>query len=720
MNRRLGIFLGILAALALSVKCWAAPERSQPGVAAFASEALQRHRPLFETNLLERLDSLNRRIREAERQLRQAPHAAAQEEAAAELAELARETAQALESAPGAVRLFPSADGGRAAPLAAVELPGRRGGMLLRIGDVEDSHEFLSIRYDFSNHSHHRLTIEVNPHAATWVLLGFENAPRERSHWELEIRSAAGASTIFPLDLVTPAPGALQVTILSDETGAPAPAMVQLVWKRDGEDFRPANALDFAPQFDRQGTFLGPRRANYPGKWAGRYWCVPGPFHMEAPAGEWEIRILRGIEYAPVVDSFAVAPGETVTRTYRPERWTNMAERGWYSGDDHVHGQLLSDRDADNLMTWIRAEDVRVANVVKMGDIHRTWFEQRGFGERYRVERDGHVLSPGQECPRTHGQLGHTIHMNISRMIRDTTRYFLYDTVFEQVKADGGLSGYAHVNTGLFHVHRDMTMNIPRGLVDFVELLQFTELGTGLYYEFLNLGFPVTASAGSDVPWGGTVGEVRVYAFVGDEPFSADRWFDAVARGRTFVTNGVMVDLRVDDALPGDQLTLEEDRPLRIRASAWGDARRLLPARLEVVVNGEVVREAVGGEGKERLELEFDLPAGFGCWIAVRAEGDDDSRAHTTPVYAVRPPYRFWKLEAVDALIDARLESLSQIEEIVKDAIARRAAGEAELDRATRELAVQGRELMQRVDAARALYEDLRAQAAQERRLQNE
>ena len=110
--------------------------------------------------------------------------------------------------------------------------------------------------------------------------------------------------------------------------------------------------------------------------------------------------------------------------------------------------------------------------------------------------------------------------------------------VFDAVHAQGGLTGYAHVNSGMFHVHRDMSLNVPRQKLDFVEILQFNQLGTDLYYDFLNLGCKLTASAGSDVPWGGTIGEVRAYAYLGEKEFTADNWFEAFGRGRTFTTSG--------------------------------------------------------------------------------------------------------------------------------------------------------------------------------------
>ena len=251
--------------------------------------------------------------------------------------------------------------------------------------------------------------------------------------------------------------------------------------------------------------------------------------------------------------------------------------------------------------------------------------------------------------------------MNITAMVRDTERYYLYDTVFDEVHRQGGLAGYAHVNSDLFQVHRDMSINIPKEKVDFAEVLQFAKLGTDLYYDFLNLGFKITASSGSDVPWGGSVGEGRVYARVGRGRFTADRWFEAVRRGNTFVTNGLMLDFTVQGAHPGDEVDAGDGRPLRVRARAWGDAARDLPAALNIILHGETIRTVTPERAdQDCLEADFTVPSGNGFWIAAEAEGRGGTRAHTTPVYVVRKGLRFWKYADVDGLIGRREASLAE------------------------------------------------------------
>jgi hypothetical protein len=177
-----------------------------------------------------------------------------------------------------------------------------------------------------------------------------------------------------------------------------------------------------------------------------------------------------------------------------------------------------------------------------------------------------------------------------------------------------------------------------------------------------------------------------------------------------------MLDLRVEKAVPGDTITVNEDRPLRVRATAIGDPRRATPAKLDVIVHGEPYKhiESTNTQQKE-LSLSFTIPSGHGFWIAARAEGSDGSRAHTTPIYVVREGLRFWKYDAVPELIEKRLASLAEIEQIVADAQARNSAGQADDNRTIKQLALQGPALLERVQSAKELYADLSRVAESEK-----
>ncbi len=320
-----------------------------------------------------------------------------------------------------------------------------------------------------------------------------------------------------------------------------------------------------------------------------------------------------------------------------------MPEIGWYSGDDHIHFPRMKPEHNELLITWAIAEDVHVANILRMGDIERTYFEQAGFGKQARFQHGNYALVSGQEDPRMGiDDQGHTIALNITAPVRDTSRYHLYDFMFDGVHEQGGLTGYAHVAWAEEWYRRsgpgtwptwDPNINVPRGRIDFFEILQFLQLGLEDYYDFLDLGFRLAASAGSDVPWGSTIGETRVYAHTGRE-FSPDAWFLAVKQGRTFVTNGPMLTLTVDGRMPGDELQVRKNATLHVRVRAWAPPAIGSPKTLEIVANGRVVSTGSSSDPKRgELKLEIPLHAASSQWIAARAAAHNRAVAHTSPVY---------------------------------------------------------------------------------------
>jgi hypothetical protein len=194
-----------------------------------------------------------------------------------------------------------------------------------------------------------------------------------------------------------------------------------------------------------------------------------------------------------------------------------------------------------------------------------------------------------------------------------------------------------------------MALDVPTDKIDFLELLQFCVEGGPLhldhYYHFLDMGFPLTATAGSDFPWCGRgpgfglpqgccqIGDARFYTRV-EGDFTFDRWADGLRAGHTFVTSGPMLDLSVNDAQPGDRLNLSPGSVLKISAVARGNAAQIPLNRLELVVHGNVVASVTADDDdKAQLGLDLDLPLDHGVWIAARCQAGPGQVAHTTPVY---------------------------------------------------------------------------------------
>lgn len=180
---------------------------------------------------------------------------------------------------------------------------------------------------------------------------------------------------------------------------------------------------------------------------------VEGGFDTKLQDGTYVVAISKGNEYVEVRDTVHI-DGGTVEREYRLERWIDTASMGWYSADDHIHIRR-SPREDPLLVDWIAAEDVRVGNMLRMGDFWATYYSQYSFGEVGAYLQNGYLLVSGQEDPRT-PELGHVVGLGASKFVRFRDRYYLYDLVLDSVRSLGGVGGYAH-QADTFHGYRGLT-----------------------------------------------------------------------------------------------------------------------------------------------------------------------------------------------------------------------------------------------------------------------
>ncbi|RIK83912.1 MAG: hypothetical protein DCC68_02820 [Planctomycetota bacterium] len=79
------------------------------------------------------------------------------------------------------------------------------------------------------------------------------------------------------------------------------------------------------------------------------------PFVADLPPGKYTLTVERGKEYFTETRSVEVTAESPANVRIELCRWTNMAERGWYSGETHIHRPLA---ELPNLML---AEDLNVA-----------------------------------------------------------------------------------------------------------------------------------------------------------------------------------------------------------------------------------------------------------------------------------------------------------------------------------------------------------------------
>ncbi len=163
-----------------------------------------------------------------------------------------------------------------------------------------------------------------------------------------------------------------------------------------------------------------------------------------------------------------------------------------------------------------------------------------------------------------------------------------------------------------------------------------------IYYRLLNSGVRMGLVGSSAKESNRTaLGSMRTYTIVREGARTLPDWEEQTRSGATFVSNGPLLDLKVNGFRPGASLTSNGPSSIRV------DATSVEPFdKLELIINGKVAIQT----DASKLEIERLLPEGG--WIAARCIGTQKSAldqqspifAHTSPVYvevAGKIPFAF-------------------------------------------------------------------------------
>lgn len=431
----------------------------------------------------------------------------------------------------------------------------------------------------------------------------------------------------------------VHVRVLGDETGRPVPCRVH---------FRSPEGIPYQPygHHDHVNSDLDTWHVDVGGDVRlGRltYAYIDGTCQGWLPTGDVIVDVARGFEVEPLRERIRIERGQREL-DLRLRRWTSMNDRGWYSGDSHVH--FLS---AQGALTEQQGEDLNVVNLLQ-SQWGSLFTNTEDFTGRPHVAHDGPYLTFVSQENRQHF-LGHLVLWGLRRPVMpwctDGSIEAEVGGALEATESDW--ADRCHEQGGTVVIpHFPQPNGEPATLIatdraDAVEMIVQHRSFHDEYYGYLNGGYRLPLVGGTDkmsadVP----VGLYRTYARLGDRGFSYEAWCEAVRDGRTFMTGGPLLSFEVDGHDIGD--TVHLDGPGTVTVSARAEST--LPfATLEVVHDGSVAA-STSEEGARRLELTADVRIDRDGWLAARCGGpayfDGPSHldvwgrrifAHTSPIY---------------------------------------------------------------------------------------
>jgi hypothetical protein len=344
------------------------------------------------------------------------------------------------------------------------------------------------------------------------------------------------------------------------------------------------------------------------------------------PPGEITIDLWRGPEYQPVRRTVNLAPGQISLRV-AIERLVDLRTRGWYSGDTRVtevspHTALLEAACEDvavvNLLARAGPEAMPSSNLIAFS------------GQKPALERPGHLVAVNT--------------LNSNPLLGTVGLLNCHRPVFPLRTGDQGLDDWTladwcdqchRKDTGLviWSDPRDTPGQAPKsrlwsealadfalGKIDAYEITGFDAAEPEVladWYRLLQAGYRLPLVGGSAKDGGGAaVGRVRTYAWLGPiRELDYSGWIEAVRGGRTFVTNGPLVNLSVGAFGPGGVVDVEPGQHLPIRV----EARSGLPfERLELLVNGSLVAAKEASGTRLSAQIDTEWPVDQSCWVAAR------------------------------------------------------------------------------------------------------
>jgi len=479
-----------------------------------------------------------------------------------------------------------------------------------------------------------------------------------------------------------PGYGILLGTIVEKESNDPIPARVYATGTNDSI-YMAEECIEFDTPWMRSRIGHSGRHFN----------TIGNSFVVSLPEGVATIRIERGKEYLPLEQEVRIKAGDTISVNFEMDRWIDMNQLGWFSGDQHIH-RKMSDIEA-----LLGSEDMNVAVVLS------NWNDRASFLENslpyiksadlqgvISIDKSHLIYTLAHEIE---GDPGAVFYYPLNKndfplegmnRHQDSKHYI---TLSQETKKNGGFveiekpimteapiqAALSDVDfLGIANNHMLYDGYLPEGKRinrtslrdDYPEgELGYTLFTFDLYYMYLNAGFRLMPTAGSaSFPIPNPFGYNRIYANI-EGTLSIENWFKAIKTGRSFVTNGPMLITSVNNHPKENEIICNDEDQIDLTCKIYSASPI---ERLEIVKNGELIStinniELVDNQALINTEVSIEES----CWIVTRCfESRDDKNvrfAHSSPIFfkVKEQPFKL-NQKSINWFIDQTSELIKQAE----------------------------------------------------------
>lgn len=371
-------------------------------------------------------------------------------------------------------------------------------------------------------------------------------------------------------------------------------------------------------------TAAGAKKAvklNIPGSAEfGGHFYIDGKATLPLRVGAYTFELEAGPEYLTQSGQFQIDRHADDSKPIEMKRITNLEKEGWYGGDLDV------DRKEKDLPLILRAEALKIAPV---SDSKKSQSEIRTPHSEIEIAPTPYAW----DLP---------IWLASGKL---TAIELIHNHSLRNGSVDNEKDGRP----------RDKSFFPgPRGNGRWSETI---------YYHVLNCGFHIPPAAGSGSGFNDNpVGTNRVYVFCGNK-FSDDAWWEGLAAGRVFVTNGPLLRPMVEGRPPGATFPISGAESLTLEIGL--NLATAVPVEyLQIIKNGTVDAEVRLAEFKNRKGRLPPIKFDDSGWFLVRAVTSNPKTlqfASSGPYYVQKAGHQRISRASVKFFIDWIDEDLARL-----------------------------------------------------------